>query len=93
MRGQASTAIAERRLRRFARWRHSTHVIRVNPENPGSTADFGCELCYCGPGDCDFTLKLLTPRISNLVNLERTQRDAGAAGGCGPDTCASARTR
>ena len=29
------------------------HVIPVNPENPGSTADFGCELCYCGPGDRD----------------------------------------
>jgi len=69
------------------------HVIRVNPENPGSTADFGCEFCYCGPGNRDFTLKLLTPRISNLMNLERTQRNAGAVGKCGADTCASARTR
>jgi len=69
------------------------HVMRVNPENPGSTADFGCELCYCGPGNRDFTLKLLTPRISNLMNLERTQRNPGAVGKCGTDTCASARTR
>jgi hypothetical protein len=53
------------------------HVIPVNPENPASTADFGYDLCYCAPRDRDLTLKLLTPRISNLMNVERTQRDAG----------------
>jgi hypothetical protein len=69
------------------------HVIRVNPEKPGLDNRFRLRSLLLCSGDRDLTVKPLTRRISNLMNLERTQRNAGAVGGCGTDTCASARTR